>query len=190
MKLNQKQEQLFKYLDKNYVIEHSRFIRNYDGIHEWGKKIVASLEPIFSFDYDFCAMNFKFWSEQKGMTNFDWELAYDKRKLGTMWSVDMARDLEAFGISSGEKQVISILANELAREIGVEELKELKTKTKTIDEFISLVKCFGFEPTPTMYDNRLKPKKGFVSMNYNDMKNEQQSNDIWKNRFRPTRVNQ
>lgn len=180
-----------KFLDKNYIIKDNRFIRAYDGIHEWGKKIITNLSSIFSFDYDFCAMNFKFWSEQKGMASFGWDLAYDKRNLKTQWSVEMARDLEALhGVSSGEQQVISMLVNELAREIGVEVLKDLKSKINTMDEFISLVKCFGFEPTQTIYDNRFKPRKGFVSMNYNDMKNEQQSNDIWKNHFRPTRVDQ
>jgi len=189
---NQKQEQLFKFLDKNYIIENSRFVRKCDSVHEWGKYIASSLCKIFSFDHEVCTTNFWNWSEQRGMTKTEWDLAYNKHELKTQWSVEMAHDLEALhGVSSGELQVITMLANELAKEIDAEILKELKSKTKTMDEFISLVKCFGYEPTPTLYDNRtLKPKKGFVSMKYNDVKNEQQSNHIWQNHFRPTRVDQ
>lgn len=190
MDFNQMQEQLLKFLDKNYVIKEGRFIRLYDDVHEWGLSITLAVSSIFSFEHEFCVMNLKFWSEQKGMSKIEWELAYETRKLKTQWSVEMARDLEMIhGITTAEEQVISILADELAREIDTNILKELKGETKTMDEFLGLVKCVGFETTSLLHNPvSFKPIRGFISMNYNDIKNARKSNNIWQNHFRPTGV--
>lgn len=181
MHFNEQQEQLIKYLDKNYEVKENRFFRRYDNYQEWGCSITNSLVGILSFEHEFCVMNLKFWSENHGLQDRDWDLAWDTHKLKTQWNLQMVNELEGYGVTNSEERIITMLANELAREIDSEILKQLIPKVHTLDEFINVVKCVGYEATQTFYNPYThKPQKSFASMNQNDIKNERQINPHWQ----------
>lgn len=181
MDFNEQREQLTQYLDKIYVVKENRFFRKYDEFQEWGRSITYSLATIFSFDHEFCVMNFKYWSEQQGLDKRNWDLAWNQHQLKAQWNLQMVTELEFYGVSDAEQQIITILSNELSREIDTKIINELRKNIKTLDEFIGLVKCVGYEPTKTIYNQHThKPQKGFVSMNQTDIKNERQINPYWQ----------
>lgn len=181
MDFNEKQEQLLKYLDKNYIIKDDRFFTKYDDVHEWGAQISYGLSKIFSHDQDFCVMQLKYWSERNGLHEDEWSLAYNSHRLKTQWSVEMARDIQAQCGFDAEEQLVTMLSAELAREIDSQVLRDLKSKIKSSDDLLGVLKCVGYETTPMIYNpETFKPYKGFVSMNYNDIRNERKTNTHWK----------
>jgi DNA integrity scanning protein DisA with diadenylate cyclase activity len=103
----------------------------------------------------------------------------------------MAQDLQnLYGVGDAEAQLTAILSEQVAAEIDSQILREImQLGVKNSEDFISVVKCVGYEPTETIYDQFTgKPRKGFKSMNYNDIRNERESNHIWQNYIRPTRI--
>ena len=114
-----------------------------------------------------------------------WNSAWGRVKLKTTWSPEMAQDLAALGIGDVESQLISILSDELAKEIDTEILNALRPNIKTGEEFINVVKCIGYEPSEAILDPAtFMVRKGFVSMNYNEMLNERQNNPHWQDWIR------
>lgn len=186
MDFSEKQEQILKYLNKNYVIKDDRFITKYDDVHEWGRSIAYGLGKIFSHDEEFCVMQLKYWSELNGLGEENWTTAYGPRKLKAQWSVEMARDLELLHGFDAEEQLTSILASEIAKEINSEMLRDLRVAgLKTQNELLSVLRCVGYEATPEVVNpHTFKPYRGFVSMNYNDIKNERKTNSLWKDWIR------
>ena len=174
--------QLLKYLDKNYLVKEGKFFTTHDDVHEWGRRITDSLETIFSIDLEHCENVFKHWAYGQGMSSREFELAWGSRKLKAEWSPEMVMDLQAMhGIEDAEAQLTAILSQQIAAEIDAEILRELSGNIKTNNELISLVKCIGYEPTDVVYDvATFKPKRGFKSMNHNDIINERNINTHWK----------
>ncbi len=176
-----------KYLDKHYIIKDNIFIGRYDDKHEWGSDISKSLTFIFSLGNETCEALLKDWANENGLSNID--LAWYPRKLKTKFSPEMAMDLQAYGVTHYDKEIIEALSNELSKEIDITIINQLKIKINTIDEFLSIIKCVGYEFGECDYDRHdFKPRKHFIGMNYNDIKNAQQNNHIWQNHFRPTRT--
>jgi hypothetical protein len=185
VEFNEKQEQLLKFLDKNYLIKDDRFFTKYDDVHEWGAQISYGLSKIFSHDQEFCVMQLKYWSELNGLEEEEWNLAYGPRKLKAQWSVEMAQDLQMQCGFDAEEQLTSILATEIAREIDSDILRKLKGGLKKSDDLLGVLRCIGYETTPEIVNpHTFKPYKGFVSMNYNDIKNERKTNSLWKDWIR------
>lgn len=185
MEFNEKQERLLKYLDKNYLVKDDRFFTKYDDVHEWGTHISYGLSKIFSHDQEFCVMQLKYWSELNGLSEVEWLMAYGPRKLKTQWSVEMAQDLQIQCGFDAEEQLTSILATEIAREIDSDILRDLKGGLKKSDDLLGVLRCIGYETTPVIYHPQtFKPQKGFVSMNYNDIKNERKINPHWQDWIR------
>lgn len=172
---------LLKYLDKNYIVKDSRFFTRYGETHEWGVKIVEGLSVIFNFDEEFCELVFRLWAFRLGLTNDEIILAWNKQRLKAHWRPELAQDLQSWFSCDAEADMISMLANEISREIDNETLKELSKKTKKIDELIGVIKCCGYELTPLTHNEQtFTPIKYFVSTNYNDMINERQNNTFWQ----------
>lgn len=181
MEFKEKKEQLYKYFNKNYYIHESRFITKYGDNHEWGANIVVALSSIFSFDTEFCCDTLTHWAYEHEMLSGDFEKAWYSKRLLTSWSPEMALDLQSqYGIVDAEAQLTALLSQQIAAEIDSQILRELSTSFKTIDDFIGLVKCVGYEASDLSYDALMRPKKHFVSMNYNDIKNERQNNPHWQ----------
>ena len=153
--------QLLKYLDKNYFVKEDKFFTIHDDVHEWGRRITDSLATIFSIDLEHCENVFKHWAYAQDISSIEFQLAW--------------------GIEDAEAQLTAILSQQIAAEIDAEILRELSGNIKTNNELISLVKCIGYEPTDVVYDvATFKPKRGFKSMNHNDIINERNINPHWK----------
>lgn len=74
-----------------------------------------------------------------------------------------------------------MLADELRIEIDAQILSDLREQLSKPDDLIGVVKCLGYEPTPTTYDpNTFVPRKQFVSTKYHDMINEREKNPLWQ----------
>lgn len=190
MAFDERNTQIITYLDKNYCVKEDLFFTIHDDVHEWGAPLTRGLATIFSFDKEFCRDVLMHWAYEKGMTSDQFEKAWWNHKLQTTWNPEMAQDLQnLYGVGNAEAQITAILSEQIANEINSEILKELRKQVKTTDDFISIVKCVGYEPSETTVDPSTgKPRKGFKSMNYNDIRNERKSNHIWQDYIRPTRI--
>ena len=191
MAFDERNIQIIKYLDKNYCVKENLFFSIHDDVHEWGAPLTRGLATIFSFDKDFCRDVLMHWSYEKGMSSDKFEKARWSHKLRTTWSPEMAQDLQnLYGVGDAEAQLTAILSEQIAAEIDSQILRDIMALgKKTTDEFLSVVKCVGYEPSETTIDQFTgKPRKGFKSMNYNDIRNERQSNNIWQDYIRPTRT--
>jgi hypothetical protein len=83
------------------------------------------------------------------------------------------------------------MSQEIAREIDAQILRDIGSEIKTSEDFLSVVRCVGYDTTPTMYDPfTFMPQKGFISMNYKDVKEERNNNPIWQNWIRTRKSNQ
>lgn len=186
-------EQIERFLNKNYYIKEHRFFNRVGDIHEWGHEIAELISGVFSYTLEDSKTELTEWAYQNDLTdkNFDrayerfletFEVAYGKKKLKAKWSPEMARDLQVmYGIDSAEEQIVRILTDELSREIDAEILRVMRDEIKTSDDLLGVVKCLGYETTQTMYNPfNFTPEKKFVSNNYNEMINERENNIIWQ----------
>ena len=190
MAFDERKIQVLNYLDKNYCIKEDLFFTKYDDVHEWGAPLTRSLATIFNYDKEFCRDILMLWSLDKGLPSAKFERAWWSHKLNTTWNPEMAQDLQnLYGLADAEGQLTAMLAEQIAAEIDSQILRDLAKVAKTTDEFLGVVRCVGYEPSETIVDTISgKPRKGFKSMNYNEIRNERKSNHIWQNHFRPTRI--
>lgn len=185
------QKDIKKYLDKNYYIKEKRFFNVVGDEHEWGFEIAELLSVIFSYDIVDCREELTKWAYENDLSDDDFETAFGRRKLRVKWSPEMIYDLQAlYGITTAEEQMTRILAEEISKEIDAEILRTMRDEIKTSDDLLGVVKCLGYDTTPTIYDpETFTPQKQFVSTNYNDMINERQNNLIWQNWVRTREQN-
>lgn len=188
------EEEISRYLSKNYVVVYKQFFTTYDNKHEWGCEILKELPQIFDVNVDVCSTIFQTWALRNGFEPItfdeDWREAMNPKKLNVKWTPEIAQDLHAYGIDT-ESEIISMLSQEIAREIDAQILRDLGSEIKTSEDFLSVVRCVGYDTTPTIYDPMtFTPYKGFVSMNYNDVREERNNNPIWQNWIRTRKQNQ
>jgi hypothetical protein len=186
MEISNKINQINWYLSKNYYVKDNRFFTKHDHQHEWGFSIADSLPSIFSFDKQFCTEALTKWAYENNLNNESFEIAWGVRKLKTTWAPEMAQDLQVqYGINTAEEQLTNILAEELAREIDAQILRDLRSQFKQPNDLLGVVKCLGYEPSQTVYDpTDFTPRKHFVSTTYNEMVNERQNNPFWQDWIR------
>lgn len=188
MEFKEKKEQLYKYFNKNYYIQEDRFFTKYGDNHEWGAHIVIALSAIFSFDTGFCADTLTHWAYEHEMFSGEFEKAWYPKKLMTSWNPEMVLDLQVqYGIVDAEAQLTALVAQQIAAEIDSDILREVSNKFTSTDEFISFVKCIGYEASELSYDGTMQEKRNFVSMNYKDIRNERQNNPYWQDWIRARR---
>lgn len=188
------EEQISGYLSKNYVVIDKRFFTTYDNKQEWGYEILRNISQIFDVNVDVCSTIFETWSLRNGFDPItfdeDWQEAMNPKKLKVKWTPEIAQDLHGHGIDA-ESEIISMLSQEIAREIDAQILRDMVSEITTTEDFLSVVRCVGYETTPTMYDPMtFMPQKGFISMNYKDVKEERNNNPIWQNWIRTRKQNQ
>lgn len=185
----EKRQELIWYLDKYYHVNESYFFNREDE-HEWGLFIIETLIKVFCHETELTEETLKEWAFYKGLSEDEYKKATGPRKLKATWTPEMANDLGRYGIIDAESELIKILSEEIAKEIDAQILLDLKGKLNQ-EEFIGVMECIGYETTPTMYDPySFVPKKGFISMNYNKVKNARENNTIWKDWVRAREQNQ
>ena len=186
MKLNDVQEQIVYYLDKNYIIFDKKFLTKYGGIQEYGCDIISSLGLIFNITLEFSEVTFKFWADSNNFSSKDeknWRLAYQKNRLKTTWNPEFIPDLRALGLTlvDAETELISLLCEQIQKEINSSAFKVLIPNINTSEKFISVMRCIGYDLGPTIYDmTTFFPIKHFISIPYNEMQNERQNNPLWQ----------
>lgn len=174
-------KEVLKYLDKNYYINDSRYFTRYGDVQEWGNQIITSLKLIFCFNDELTEEVFKTWAFYNGITEDDWEDALRPRYLRASWTPEYAMDLNHE--YDAEAQLMNILSNELSKEIDIEIIKELQIQTS--NDYLSVVRCLGYEPGPTIYDPRtFSPIKRFVALTNNEIQDERQNNTYWQDWIR------
>lgn len=195
--VNNREQEIIKYLNKTYIVKEKLFFNKYDNNHEWGLEIVEWLINMFPINSgydngsDFITKVIFKWAESFGLNESEIKNAWVPRKLNAKWSLNMEDELVRLGVTNVQLQMINLLIEDLSKEIDTTILKELKPKIKTIDDLFSLVNCVGYKKKPVSYNpTTFLPEYGFISVKYHEMLNERQSNNIWQNHFRPTRVDE
>ena len=189
MAFDERNIEIINFLDDIYCIKEGLFFTRFDDVNEWGGQISIMLAEIFNYDQEFCRSVLQHWAYDKGMSFAEWEMAWHWRLLKTTWSSEMAQDLASYGVIDAEAHLIALLSEQISAEINSEILKELSKQAKNTEEFISVVKCVGYEPTePRQNMHTFQVRRGFKSMSYNDIKHERKSNHIWQDYIRPTRA--
>ena len=107
-------------------------------------------------------------------------LAWGQRQLKASWSLEMSQELQLNSLVDSGKELIALLSEEITNEIDAQILKDLNGSLN-YNDFLSVVKCVGYEIGPTVYDtNTFTPINHFVSMKYNEIENERQNNTYWQ----------
>lgn len=182
-----KQAEILKYLDKNYVVVENAYLTK-EGEHEWGNRVIWSLEQIFCHSKDLTESTFKFWAFAHGINDDNWEDTLNPKLLKAEWTPEMAEDLRHYGVMNAEEQLMNILSQELAREIDAQILMDLRGQIKSTDDYLSIVKCVGYEPSITVYDPwTFTPKKKFVAIPHNEIQDERKNNPYWQDWVRARR---
>jgi hypothetical protein len=190
MDFNIEKEEIIKYLEKNYTVFEYEFITRFDKNTEWGDDIISSLCVIFSIEKEYSDKIFNYWALDKGLDDEQYKKALRPRTLKASFNLEMANDLAQYGLNV-EESLITILSSELAKEIDmsiINELRQLNKITNT-DEMLSVVKCLGFEEGESVYYDPIThtPKKKFYSIKRKEIENERQNNPIWQYWFRTRR---
>lgn len=180
MEYFEKQEEVIDYLDKYYRVKDWFFFDRAEQ-QEWGLDIVRTIHKVFNYSEQLIEETLKSWAFSKGFSEEQYVSAKGTRRLRTMYSPEMGNDLAQYGIDV-EQAMINILSQELAKEIDTQILKELRGEIKKTDELLEVVECMGYTTTQLIYDpTTFAPKKGFISMGYNEIKNARKNNTIWQN---------
>lgn len=185
MEFSNETNQIEWYLNKNYYVKEHKFFTKLDNQHVWGFAIAEELPTILSINGDVCVKVFTKWAYDNDLDEKSFHSAWGARKLKATWSPEIPQDLQVmYGITSAEEQLTRMLADEIAVEIDGQILRDLREQI-TPNNFFGLVKCLGYETTPTMFDpTNFKPRKGFISTSYNEMINERQNNPLWQDWIR------
>ena len=183
MEESQKQELIFNYLNKYYYTENGIFLNKY-GDQEWGYDIADELPKILSFGKEDCVETFKKWAEYRGIDYVDNRIAYGTRRLNVTWNAELLQELSAFQNIDAEAELTAMLAEQVSQEIDAKILMDLRRQVQPA-EMLSLIKCVGYEQTPTLYDpDTFRPRKGFQSMKKQDIEHERQNNTHWQDWIR------
>jgi len=176
-------QEVIKYLDKNYSVIDGEFITRYDNNTEWGNDIISGLCVIFSVEKEYSDKVFNYWALDKGLDDEQYKKALGPRILKAEFNLEMATDLAQYGLNV-EETLTTILSQELAKEIDMSIINELRNLNKitNTDEMLSVLKCIGFEQDETVYYDPITfaPKKKFYSIKRKEIENERQNNPIWK----------
>lgn len=185
MEFKEKEKLVNWYLDKHYIVKKSFIFDDYSDLKEWGWKIVSDLSDIFSFEEGICETIFRSWCYCNGLTEEELYAAFGVRKLKAKWSPELAQDLSYCHSIDAEAELVSILSEELGKEIDTKILEDLKPKIKNGDDFINVMKCIGYTLGPTIYNlEDFTPYKSFISLTLNQREIERQNNPLWQDWIR------
>ena len=169
--------QILNYVKKQYYVKDGVFFSKYHE-HEYGNDIIRELPKIFSVDRKDCIEIFKKWAESYGIDYLDTD-AYGSHRLSASWSPEYADDIQHHGFDAAE-ELMSILSEELAREIDAQILLDLRGQINS-NELLDVIKCVGYEKGPTVYDPAtFMPRNYFTSMKKHEIEHERQNNSHWQ----------
>lgn len=176
------QNLLLRYLDKNYYLKNNTFFERPEK-QEWGKNIVCILSKVLYFDFDYCESGFKNWAHGKGFPEDEnlWNRSYSQRRLNTQYHPELNNDYKSYLGCDWQSKMIASLYSTVSKEIESKFLDSLIDSINTIDEFINIMKCEGYDLAPPLYNSDdLIPRRSFVSITYNELILERQNNKLWQ----------
>lgn len=184
--------QVIKYLNKFYYTKEALIFNKNSDYHEWGVEVAEYISEAFTCDINECFKLVIEWAEgREDIKPSDINGLWGPKTLKFKMSIEVSNDLVRLGISNVQSQINDLIINGLSKEIDVTILNKLKDDIKTTDELISLIKCIGYDTSSIIYDaTTFAPIRKFSSVKYHEMINERQSNHIWQNHFRPTRIDE
>lgn len=122
MKTIEKQNLIFHYLNKNYVIHECKFWTKCDSHIEFGNDIINSLFYIFDFKKEFCSDVLKFWSYLNGLEESDWEDAYSQSLQATL---NLGNEVGYLDLQAYHQLDVNFLQQELSFQIQQEIDREI-----------------------------------------------------------------
>jgi hypothetical protein len=186
-----KKEELIKYLDKNYTIIDGEFIVRYYEDTEWGDDIINTLCIVFSISNEYSLETLKYWSYNNGLNEEEFIKALGSRTLRAEINLDISNDLMQNGLDV-EQVLITILSEQLAKEIDTKIIDELRNmgKINNTNELLGVIKCIGYELDEQItYDlTTFTPTKKIRSIKRKQIENERNNNPIWQDWVRARRL--
>lgn len=184
-------EYIQNYLDNHYSVTLNGYILNHTpSLIEEGKDVVKFLTKTFSISEEEVIEIFHAWNIKHGISDEEYESLYNIKPLRVTWSPELANDLTTFQGFDAETELIAILSEHIANEIDAQILRDLNGNLNT-DEFISVVRCLGYQLGPTIYNpTTFQPRRNFIPLSLQERKNERQNNTIWQNWVRTREQNQ
>jgi hypothetical protein len=189
MEETKKESIIISFLDKYYRVEDKIFL-NKQNQQEWGFDITSELLIILGFDKEISVETFKKWAKDKGVDYEATKDSFGPRKLKATWSPELANELSLFHNIDAEAELTAMIAEQISQEIDAQILLDLKGQITETD-FLNLVKCVGYEVSPTTYDpETFAPRKQFWSIKKHEIKHERQNNIHWQDWLRATGQNE
>lgn len=186
-----KRDEIIKYLDKNYTIIDGDFIVRYYEDTEWGNDIINTLCIVFSISNEYSLETLKYWSYNNGLNEEEFIKALGSRTLRAEINLDISNDLMQNGLDV-EQVLITILSEQLAKEIDTKIIDELRNmgKINNTDELLGVIKCIGYELDEQItYDpTTFTPTKKIRSIKRKQIENERNNNPIWQDWVRARRL--
>jgi hypothetical protein len=191
MDFDVKREEIIKYLDKNYTIIDGEFIVRYYEDTEWGNDIINTLCVVFSISNEYSSETLKYWSYYNGLDEEEFIEALGPTTLKAEFNLEIANDLMHYGLDV-EQALITILSEQLAKEIDMAIINDLKNmgKINNTDELLGVIKCIGYEQDEqvTYHPMTFTPIKKFRSIKRKQIENERNNNPIWQDWVRARRL--
>lgn len=180
------QEYLIRYLNKNYYLKNNTFFERPDN-PEWGQAIVKDINKIFDFNIDICEETFKIWAHSIGFPQDKslWDRSYAQQRLKAQYSRQLTESYNAYLGLDWEERVMTGLYNIINDELKSEFLRNAVLTMCTIEELIGALRCEGYVLGPSLFSSdSYLPKQSFISITYDELLNERQTNIRWQNWLR------
>lgn len=176
-----KKQLIIWFLNKNYQIIEKRFFNKTINEDEWGSDVLDQLQVCFSISNEEAKEILLDWSFAKGLDEKDFKLAITPQKLRVQWSQELIQDLRIlYGVGDAEETLARHVAEELAREIDSEIVRNYIPEIKTENDLLDIAKCVGYEPQNIYDPNTFTPKTNFVSITRSNMLKSRENSNIWK----------
>ena len=120
------ENQIYKYLDKNYYVKDKFFFSYYDNVKRFGYDVNYSLPKIFGLNDEFCEVIFRKWISKKDFSEDElkeawgdlfqietFEVSIKETKLRAKWTPELAKDVSSFYPIDAEAELTALLLSEL-----------------------------------------------------------------------------
>lgn len=183
--------EIISFLDKNYAVRNNVFIDKSSNKQEWGYEIVDVIKEVFSIGQEACKDEVKAWYKGFYLNDKAFERAFGTKQLKVTWNPELAMDLQAYGVTSPNRQIISLMIQEIGKEVDVTILREIEPNLTTAEDLIGIMGCLGYKVGPTTYNEQtFMPVRHWWTIKDEERDNERQNNTIWQNWVRTRQQNE
>ena len=166
--------QVSDYLSRNYYIRSDRFYCKFRKRHIFGNQIIRELIIIFSCPFWYAEVRLENWVMSKGHDIR--EMLMQRRTLLTCINTELVAYF--FGHSDFMKDLIEILTNEISLEIDAGFINF--SNPSNFNELVVDIRSLGFELQDVVYDADFIPRRYFIAINYDEIKEARANNPKWQ----------